>query len=128
MGYRGLRAVMGGGECPGYKGLYESISVVDRVARGADAGVADALGEVVPSRAASSSKGPISARAAARSEPQTGTSRLTKSSTRSSHRASLTSGLPAPSRRGALDWSPDGGWERTDWHTLPHEDDAAAIG
>lgn len=119
---------MGGGECPGYKGLYESISVVDRVARGADAGVADALGEVVPSRAASSSKGPISARAAARSEPQTGTSRLTKSSTRSSHRASLTSGLPAPSRRGALDWSPDGGWERTDWHTLPHEDDAAAIG
>lgn len=33
------------------------------------------------------------------------------------------------SRRGALHWSPDGGWERTDWRTPHHEDDiAAAIG
>lgn len=33
------------------------------------------------------------------------------------------------SRRGALHWSPDGGWERTDWRTPDHEDDIdAAIG
>ena len=33
------------------------------------------------------------------------------------------------SRRGALHWSPDGGWDRTDWRTPLHEDDiAAAIG
>lgn len=47
--------------------------------------------------------------------------------------------LPAPithlwiastlSRRGALHWSHDGGWERTDWRTPDHEDDIdAAIG
>ncbi|MBT1669650.1 hypothetical protein KK092_09675 [Curtobacterium flaccumfaciens pv. flaccumfaciens] len=47
--------------------------------------------------------------------------------------------LPAPithlwiasslSRRGALHWSHDGGWERTDWRTPDHEEDIdAAIG